>query len=368
MTTARATTRVLRDREIVNFIDQWRSLAANAASPNLFYEPWMLWPAVELGLCDGAIEWLVVECGGRWDALVPLARHRTGLTPLSILRPLLHPYCCSSLPLVAAGADADDVAGRVASWLRAQVTVLWLEWPRLPRDTDVFASLFGTHAPLRVREDAGYTRALYRPDQAAAPLSTKHRQSYRRLEKKLANDGGLDFEVITDRAQGDAWLADFLRLEARGWKGREGSALACRPATRAFFLQTMQAGLALGRVELLALVHRGERIAMKTQLRDSDVVYTWKVAFDERFAKSSPGALLERFAMHRAHAPEPPLPLDSAGVERNEPFDRLYNARRPIARLVVDTGAPTASLALAARDLERSARRLLRNFRPRRSL
>lgn len=366
MTSAKATTRLLRDREIVNHVDQWRSLASRAATPNLFYEPWMLWPAVELALCDGAVEWLVVERDGRWDALVPLARHPVGPTPLTILRPLLHPYCCSSLPLVAAGAEA-DVAHAFATWLRTQSTVLWLEWPRAPSDTAVFAALFGAHAPLRVREDAGYSRALYVPRADQSALSTKHRQNYRRLEKKLASDGGLDFEVLTDRTRGDAWLTEFLALEARGWKGTEGSALACRPETRAFFLQTMQAGLALGRVELLALVHRGERIAMKTQLRDRDVVYTWKVAFDERFAKSSPGALLELFAMRRGdEAPE--RPMDSAGVEHNEPFDRLYNARRPIARLVVDTGAPTAKVALAARKLEHGLRRFVRNFRARRSL
>lgn len=369
MTNAMATTRLLRDREIVNFIDQWQALALRTASPNLFYEPWMLWPAVERGLCDGAIEWLVIERGGRWDALFPLARHRFAPTPLAVLRPLLHPYCCSSLPLVAAGAEA-EVARLFATWLRAQPTVLWLEWPRIPSDTAVFAALFAPTAPLRIREDAGYTRALHIPGEDAATLSTKHRQNYRRLEKKLANDGGLDFEVITDRVRGDAWLAEFLRLEERGWKGQEGSALACQPATRAFFLETMHAGLTLGRVELLALVHQGERIAMKTQLHDRDMVYTWKVAFDERFAKSSPGALLELSAIRHGDTAAR-LPMDSAGVEHNEPFDRLYNARRPIARLIVDTGAPTATMALAARTLEHRVRRMARtarNFFVRRSL
>ncbi len=350
-----------RGDAMVKDLDQWQALSARAGSPNLFYEPWMLQPAVELGLCDAPPEWLIVKEGAQWIALFPLMRSsRRGA---QILSPLLHPYCCASTPLLARGHER-AAAVALFAWLRTQRRVLWVDWLRLPAEGPVHAAL--CEAAPSILDRGSTDRALYRPTPGAPfaaylddVLATKHQQNYRRLDKKL----GATCEVISDAARGEAWLQQFLQLERAGWKGQEGSAMDCAPATRDFFLRTLRAGLAKGRVQLLSLVRDGQPIAMKTHLLDGALAYTWKVAFDEAHAKQSPGALLELAAMQQLLAIPGVVAMDSAGVPKNEPFDRLYNARRPIAQLRLGTGGLLSRAALAALPIAARARPSLRALR-----
>ncbi len=355
---------------MVKFLDEWQELATRTGAPNLFYEPWMLQPAVELGLCDDDPEWLLGREAGRLVAVVPLGRRNlpSRLSPAQRLRPLLHAYCCSSLPLVEAGREA-EVAQRLASWLASQQRVLFVEWHRLPKDSAFYPAIC---AATRVAEDGGYDRACYRPTPNEAferyldrVLAKKHQQNYRRLEKILAREGELACEAVMDPGRGDSLLFEFLQLERAGWKGREGSALDCRDETRAFFLRTMRQGLQRGRVQILALRHRGQAIAMKTNLLDGAQSYTWKVAFDESYRKFSPGALLELASMQQLAAVPGVETMDSAGVANNEPFDRLYNERRPIAQLLLGTGSLLSRGVVAGRPALASARQQLRELRDR---
>ena len=102
---------------------------------------------------------------------------------------------------------------------------------------------------------------------------------------------------------------------------------------------------------------------MKTHLVDGALAYTWKVAFDEAHAKQSPGALLELHAMQQILAIPGVVAMDSAGVPKNEPFDRLYNARRPIAQLRFGTGGLLSRAAIAALPIAARARPSLRALR-----
>src|SRR5262249_28105510 len=86
-----------------------------------------------------------------------------------------------------------------------------------------------------------YNRALFHPGQrdAAAYLQTalagRRRKELKRQEKRLGETGRLEYRTLGPQGDAAAWVEDFLQLEASGWKGHEGSALALREQDRAFF-------------------------------------------------------------------------------------------------------------------------------------
>jgi CelD/BcsL family acetyltransferase involved in cellulose biosynthesis len=84
----------------------------------------------------------------------------------------------------------------------------------------------------------------------------------------------------------------FLKLEASGWKGRQGTALLCErreaDVMRAAVFDLAQRG----RISIHALELDGEPVSMQIVARSGRAAFTWKTAYDERFGDFSPGMLL----------------------------------------------------------------------------
>jgi len=58
---------------------------------------------------------------------------------------------------------------------------------------------------------------------------------------------------LTDEADLQFWLTEFLRLEATGWKGRQGTALAANARDRQFFYEVVRGAFERRRLMVLAL-------------------------------------------------------------------------------------------------------------------
>jgi hypothetical protein len=87
-------------------------------------------------------------------------------------------------------------------------------------------------------------------------------------------------------------LVDFLDLEARGWKGKAGTAVAHHRDIRQF-VETAIANLAAeGKVRIDRMLLDGLPVAATITLRSGDEAWFWKIAYDERFARFSPGVML----------------------------------------------------------------------------
>src|SRR3954451_13319957 len=83
-------------------IPDWEALAAEAAEPNPFYEPWMLLPALEAYGADD-FHCIVVRDKGTLAALLPMRMERRyrGL-PLRVLRSWRHRNMLLCTPLLRA--------------------------------------------------------------------------------------------------------------------------------------------------------------------------------------------------------------------------------------------------------------------------
>jgi hypothetical protein len=140
----------------------------------------------------------------------------------------------------------------------------------------------------------------------SAGMNKKHQSKQRRLLKLLGQQGAVDF-ASPDREAAAPLIAEFLALEARGWKGRTGTALKSNPRHEAWFLEVVDAAFARNRCLLLALRLDGRMVAGRVCLLAGPGSFAIKIAYDETLGFYSPGQLLEVEAVRRLHEPADPL-------------------------------------------------------------
>lgn len=129
---------------------------------------------------------------------------------------------------------------------------------------------------------------------AAERTSAKLRANLRRRAKRLGELGAVALKRV-DGVEGlDVALAEFLALEAGGWKGQGGTAIALDPALVRFYTRVAHDAAARGDLALRALTLDGRAVAVHLGLVHRGVYYLPKTAYDEQLGQVSPGQLLQR--------------------------------------------------------------------------
>lgn len=280
---------VVRDRaSLARFIPQWEDLAGHALEPNPLYEHWMMLPALEaLGDGDFYCCLLWVRDPERSDlpatlgGLFPFQRERRykGF-PASALRSWSHPSWMLCTPLVRAEGAQRNVA-TLLDWLERDGAPV-VEFRHVPSDgrfNGVLADVLRERKSMVLATD-GFPRAV------REGAEREHRK-----EERLRERGSPEQVVL--RAGGDVarWIDDFLRLEAGGWKGRRGSALASSEAGRRFAVAALTAAFDRGRLLMTGLDFEGRPIARHCHVLAREGSYSYRSAYDEAFAYYSPGVL-----------------------------------------------------------------------------
>lgn len=334
-------------------VESWRELAAHALQPNPFFEPELMLGAAKL-VGGRPPELIVVGDGSRWHACLPVQRrHRWGRLRLPCLVGLRHAYAYLGSPLVREEELEPALEALVATAASVRSAMLVLEWvgadgPLLPALHDALRRR-GSE-PIRYER---FERAAVRTGGAdGQPVRSEKqlRRKRRAIEREL---GELRF---SDRGGDPAAAADFLALEASGWKGRQGSAMLCDPAHAAWFRAGCAELAAQGRLELLEL-RAGETIlAMLCNFVSGDTAFGFKTAYAERFHTRSPGILLEVQALERFYEQDRLLAMDSCAAPDNAAVNSLWPDRRPLETLLIPgggllgrTGTPLRAV-LARRD------------------
>jgi CelD/BcsL family acetyltransferase involved in cellulose biosynthesis len=346
-------------------VPQWRDLASRVLEPNVFYEPaFALAAAPVFGRNAGAG---LVWSGATPERLVGLfpaaiTRRRYGV-PLRVLIGWTHPYGPLGTPLV----DAEAGEAAIAAWLDylaidAKMPKLMLmpslgtEGPfaqaldrALARRGDRSA-LFGRHA--RAQLAPGGDRSRY----VEMSVERKKLKELRRQLRRLEEAGRVSFCMAQDPGPLAQSLGDFLRLEASGWKGRARTAAGDNPEIRSF-METAVSGLGGEAKARIAGLYVDDRaIASLILLRSKDTVWTWKIAYDEGFARASPGvqlmlhattALLEDQALARA---------DSCAIADHPMIDHIWRERLPVADRLIHVGPHGAAAFRLAAALEAARR------------
>jgi CelD/BcsL family acetyltransferase involved in cellulose biosynthesis len=286
--------------DLAGLAAEWRALAERAAEPNVFYEPAFALAAAQALAPDAGA---VLVRGGEPRRLIGLFPCRIETRRYGIRLPLLtawtHPYGPLGTPLVDREAAATTVAAFLDHVANDATLPKLLLMPYQVEDGPVAAAFAAALAQRggHIAAFGRHQRALLAPGAARAgyldaALGGKKRKELRRQRRRLDEAGSVAFTVAHEPAEFAGVLTDFFALEARGWKGRAGTAAAQDGAIRQF-IETAVTGLAAqGQARIARLVSGDRAIAAGVLLTSGRGAWFWKVAYDEDVARASPGVLL----------------------------------------------------------------------------
>jgi CelD/BcsL family acetyltransferase involved in cellulose biosynthesis len=350
-------------------LEAWQSLSENAIEANFFYEPVALLPAIEAFGAGADLYFALIYAT---DPLRPSGAKilcgflpmqfspRYKQMPVSVLRLWKHPYCFLCTPLLRTGQERETLSAFFD----------WLESAECPAKLMEFSSITGDGWFRKLLVDEGnqrascsftedlYNRALFRPDSPEG-ISGRHKKELRRQQNRLAEKGRLEYVMLKEAAELEGWLQEFLLLEAGGWKGQQGSAFASSETGRRFFEATAKQAFAKNQLMLLALRLDGKAIAMKCNFLSRRGAFAFKIAFDEAFARYSPGVLLELENMRRVKDLPEIAWMDSCAVSEHFMINRLWTERRTIETLLCSTGKAPADFLVAVLPVVRWLKRIL---------
>jgi CelD/BcsL family acetyltransferase involved in cellulose biosynthesis len=343
--------------ELAAISDQWRELASRALEPNVFYEPaFALEAASVFGRDAGAV---LVWSGtsprklfGFFPARVETRRY--GVT-LPVLVGWTHSYAPLGTPLIEREA-AEPV---IAAWLahlagNSQLPGLLL-LPFVAEDGP-FAAALGAilrRAQMPTADFNRHSRALLAPrgDRSLYvewALDAHKYKELRRMGRRLGDMGAMLFTAKTEPLDVVAGVEDFFALEARGWKGKAGTASARHDNIRRFVSAALTGLAAEGKALINRFYFDGRAIATTITLRSGDAAWFWKIAYDESYGRYSPGVILTAAITEELADDVTIARTDSCATANHPMIDHIWRERLALCDRLIAVG-PEAPFGYARR-------------------
>lgn len=272
---------------------EWDALAdAAAASP--FLRPG--WLAAWWGsFGQGAPAVLAVRRGGSLVAVLPLQRRRWSLRSAAN-------WHSTSSGFLAADADAALALGHslfAAAGRSVSVSFLDAEQVGLP-ELAAAAQNASYRTLRRVVERPPFASLEDGWDAYQAGLGKNVRGDVGRRLRRLQEAGELALDLHDGSERLGTLLEEGFAIEASGWKGQRGTAIASRPETLSFYTESARWAARHGFLQLAFLRLDGRAVAFHLNLVASGVHYHVKGGYDPAYQRFSPGKVLHRLLLERA--------------------------------------------------------------------
>jgi len=352
------------------YVAQWRHLAETCIEPNIFLDPDFALPAARHIAHKKPPRFLFV-----WETEASGQRKLVGLFPLAHARPAgrlfapriwTHEQAPLGTPLLD-GGRAKDALAAVFAYCRTQSKDAGLLFPLLPQEGETARLLReGAAAEDRAIDIfAAHQRACLSagPDPQhylEKSVTSNRRRKLKRAHKLLEARGALTFQIATAPDQIRAAAEAFLDLEAKGWKGRRGTAFLKSPERAAFASEIAEKLTIHAKYSVASLNLNGRPLAVGLILKSGHRAFWWKIAYDEAFATYSPGVLLA-VELTRVLLTDTTIEMTDSCAQADHPMiDHIWSERMGIADLLVavDAEYPKKFAAFARRE---SLRRNLRS-------
>jgi len=353
-------------------LQRWSALAQQAAEPNPNADPAFLHTSAQNGVGADSLQLAIVESGDRFLLVMPFSveERLSGrrLRHISTRGAFMHEFASKNHALLAPG-EGDGAIETMLAGLRSfglpdlvDLTVVPVGGPfysalrrlgeagRFPvvergRDTRVHA----------VRADLGepegehwYAREGDLFSFPMAHLSPRTRRNMGKYGRQIERTAGGPLE-LAEVGSGDI-LEEFLDLQAAGWKGAEhetGPRFRAR-GLEEWFRAVVQAFEGRGDLRALRLSANGATVYLAIAFRSGSGHFGFHDVYDERFVKSSPGAV-GRVAQLGHELASPSAPSFDPGME---PYytqaNSLYPSRREYAHLFAGGGSARSRVVAAA--------------------
>ena len=349
------------------FIAEWDELARSAVEPNPFCESWYLLSALRQFDTPGDVSLFLLRQGDHLVGLMPFAPlSRYGNRPVPNVQNWLHYNAFHGAPLVRAGQEEAFWRAYLAFLDGEGGQSLFAHFNGLTVGGSLAVALEhvcakeGRAIGLVRSEERAFLQSDQTPDiYFEAAVRGKKRKELRRQKNRLSEDGALTFARYDDDHGLDAWIDEFLALERAGWKGESGSALDCSDETRNLFREALNGAAAQGRLERLDLRLDGKPLAMLVNFICPPGSFSFKTAFDEQYARFSPGVLLQIENLALLDRRDVDW-CDSCAAEGHPMIDSLWVDRRIVGRYSVAIGGAirrTIFSTLLRAELARGSKR-----------
>ncbi len=138
-------------------------------------------------------------------------------------------------------------------------------------------------------------------EEYVARLSSRRRYDLRRARRRAEEVGRVTVRILDpepDEAAG--MLAELVRLEATGWKYRNGSSLQQRDGLRQFYQRYAALGAVSRIIRFSFLDVDDKAVAAQLSVEYADRLWVLKIGYDERWSRCSPGWQLLAETMRHA--------------------------------------------------------------------
>jgi CelD/BcsL family acetyltransferase involved in cellulose biosynthesis len=352
---------------------EWRRLIDAAVESNGFYDPGFAVNAAKFARGGHGGEALLARAGERLIGFMPVVSAlRAYRLPIPAFVGTV-PYSVYGAPLLAQGQTERAAESLLAAAAQAGAQLLVL--PMLDLDGPAMAAFTNVlarrgQAPLIHREHE--RAALAVPEDAEtylrAGMGAKKLKELRRQRHRLDEEGAVAFALAATPEAVVGAIDRFLELEARGWKGKNGTGLGQSEGDARFAREAALALARAGTFEVLELTLDGRVLASGLVLRQRDTALFFKIAYDEAFSRFSPGVQLT-VELTRRFAADPTIAYaDSTALPGHPMIDHVWRERRRVGDVLVPTRPGAAGLLWArlviARDwLRERAKSFVHAFR-----
>ncbi|QLC22397.1 GNAT family N-acetyltransferase [Parasphingopyxis sp. CP4] len=349
---------------------QWSVLADQAADPNCFAERWFLEPSLALLAEQDEVKLaLVTSMDGLLVGLIPLAYDPTyGRLPVGNVMNWRHHHSFLGSPIVRRGMETDFWIALITALDMGPWSANLMHISDLPANSRSLYGLQNAAAKLGrpcdtvLRKQRAMLKSNANPsDYWEANVRKKKRKELNRLAKRLSEQGQLSFRTLEADESATPWIEAFLELERRGWKGRQGTALACNPNEAEFLMTVAQGAHAARKLDFHRMDLDGKPIAMLINFLTGKGGFSYKIAFDEDYARYSPGILIEQYNLRILDRSDIDW-VDSCATENHAMIESIWAERREIVRVTVPIGSQRNRWVFRASRMAEDASSTLRSW------
>lgn len=127
----------------------------------------------------------------------------------------------------------------------------------------------------------------------ASCFNSGRRSDFRRSARRASEFGEVSFEILSPGPdQFDALFDEAIEVEARSWKREAGTAIAVDRSKESCFRHYFRSACERGEFRIAFLRIDGRAVAMQMALESLDRYWLFKIGFDEKYERCSPGTLL----------------------------------------------------------------------------
>ena len=293
----------------------WRDLTASAIQPAGYNAPELILPLLKH---IGGAKLMTVRHGPDLLLAFPASSNRLFLKTWDT------PLTASGLPHL----NAELGASALLAFINAQIQPVLLT--AIPAQGAFIETLKKQSANFRIVQT--WRRAALKPvgtfdDWLQNNFDQKRRKEFKRLRNRLSEQGAMVTETLEQGKDPKPFIDDLLSLEAKGWKGSGGTAIASNPMLK-LAIQEACANLHQSRkLRFWSLKLDGKAIATLFAIVEGDQAWLGKIAYDESFAKYSPGVQIILDSTEALFSETQIKQIDSSAIPDHPMIDRIWRDR-----------------------------------------